>query len=694
MPDELLTPRDVARRLGVTARTVQRWIATGRVAGVRIGGRVRVPAGALDALVRASDQPSDHEQALGPRPPHASDIRPIRTLLVANRGEIAARIARTAHRLGLRVVGVHAPDEGPVGGLDDAREVPGYLDGQAIIAAARATGADAIHPGYGFLSENGGFASAVEAAGLVWVGPPAAAIAAMGDKAAARRRVADLGVPILPGYDGAAQDDVTLRAEAERIGWPLLVKPSAGGGGKGMRVVRGADELPEALAASRREAARAFGNDRLILERFLTGPRHVEVQVLFDAHGTGVHLGERDCSAQRRNQKVVEEAPAPSVTPELRERLGRAALAAAAGIGYVSAGTVEFLVADDGTFAFLEMNTRLQVEHPVTEEVTGIDLVEEQLRIAEGHPLRFAGDAVRLRGHAIEARVYAEDPEEGFLPATGRIELLRWPEREGVRVDAGIRAGDRVLDRYDPMLAKVIAHAPTRDEARRLLVDALRETRILGVRTNVRFLRWLLETPEAVNGEIRTDTIAGHPVPTAPVPDDAAWEAAARALLPGSVPLPDTAGSTGPWGGGWRLNGPPVLRLRCGAGERTVAIARPGADGDAGPVVAARDGVAHVDVDGRSVEFTVARPPTVEEAVRHAGAETGFATLTAPMPGRVISVRATPGASVEARDPVVIIEAMKMEHAVTSPIAGTVSSLAVREGQQVQRGDLLAEVSA
>jgi acetyl/propionyl-CoA carboxylase alpha subunit len=300
---------------------------------------------------------------------------------------------------------------------------------------------------------------------------------------------------------------------------------------------------------------------------------------------------------------------------------------------------------------------------------------------------------VQLRGHAIEARVYAEDPEEGFLPATGRIELLRWPDRDGVRVDAGIREGDRVLDRYDPMLAKVIAHGATRDEARRRLIDALGETRILGVRTNLRFLRWLLQTPEATTGEIRTDTIAGLRVPPAPVPDDAAWEAAGRALLAVAPPSRGAADERGPWGGGWRLNGAPMLRLRSDGEERTVAIAAAGG-GEAGPAVAARGGVAHVDVEGRSTEFTVAPAPTVEEAVRHAAAETGFAALVAPMPGRVIAIRAALGAAVQPRDPVVFIEAMKMEHAVTSPIAGTVSSLAVREGQQVQRGDLLAEVSA
>jgi 3-methylcrotonyl-CoA carboxylase alpha subunit len=705
MPDEPLTPRQVAERLGVTPRTVQRWITSGRLPAVRVGGRMRVPAEAIGAVIEAPPpamgEPRDGLRAGDGGGATRGPVRPIRTLLIANRGEIATRVARTAHRLGMRVIGVHAPGDPAAEGIDQALPVASYLDPGAILAVARATGADAIHPGYGFLSENAAFAAAVEAGGLRWVGPPPSAIAAMGDKSAARRRVAALGVPVLAGYDGAAQDDATLRREARRIGWPILVKPSAGGGGKGMRVVRGPAELGEALGSARREALRAFGDDRLILERFLSGPRHIEVQVLFDAHGSGVHLGERDCSAQRRNQKIVEEAPGPSVTSELRADLGAAALSAAAGIGYVGAGTVEFLVADDGSFAFLEMNTRLQVEHPVTEAVTGHDLVEEQLRVAEGLPLAFGQASVSITGHAIEARLYAEDPEEGFLPATGRVELLRWPEGRGVRVDAGVRAGDVVSDRYDPMLAKVIVHGSTRDGARRGLVEALRATRILGVRTNLRFLRWLLETPEAIAGQIRTDSIAGMAVPHAPGPGDAAWEAAARLLLEEKMPTAGDGRPTGsasdPWGGGWRMNAAPALRLRSGAEERSVDVSRGGPLMTAprgGPAAVAASGVAFVDVDGRSTEFIVAPPPTVEDAVRHAASQEGLAALVAPMPGRVIAVRASVGQAVDARQAIVVIEAMKMEHAVTTPIAGTVTGLFVSKGRQVQRGDLLAEVSA
>ncbi|MCC6619257.1 MAG: helix-turn-helix domain-containing protein, partial [Chloroflexi bacterium] len=377
MRDEL-TPREVAEELGVAVRTVQRWIASGRLPAQRIGSRVRVSRSSLSAVAG--------EQA-APRGEHL----PIRTLLIANRGEIVERIARSARGLGVRTIGVHATDERAPSGVDEAHPITTYLDAEALLEVARRSGADALHPGYGFLAESAAFASAVTRAGLRWIGPPASAIAAMGDKAAARQRADAAGARTVPGYDGDVQDDATLQREAERIGFPLLVKPSAGGGGKGMHVVRVAADLAEALGAARREAARAFGDDRLILERYLSGSRHVEIQVLFDTHGHGVHLGERDCSAQRRNQKVVEEAPAPSVSPELRERMGAAAVRAAAAVGYASAGTVEMLLADSGEFFFLEMNTRLQVEHPVTEAVTGRDLVADQLRIASGATLEEIG---------------------------------------------------------------------------------------------------------------------------------------------------------------------------------------------------------------------------------------------------------------------------------------------------------------
>ena len=667
MPEDL-TPRQVADELGVTVRTVQRWIADGRLPATRVGSRVRVSRSSLSAVAeRASSVPEPGR---------------IRTLLVANRGEITARVARTAHRLGMRVVGIHAPDDRPPDSVDESHEVQGYLDGAATIAVAQRTGADALHPGYGFLAENPDFARAVAAAGLRWVGPPADAIAAMGDKAEARRRAAANGVPTVPGYDGPDQRDATLAAEAERTGYPLLVKPSAGGGGKGMRVVRASTDLGEALVGARREAHRSFGDDRLILERFLEGSRHVEMQVLFDAAGRGIHLGERDCSAQRRNQKIVEESPAPSVNADLRERMGAAALAVAVAAGYVNAGTVEMLLTDDGEFFFLEMNTRLQVEHPVTEAVTGRDLVGDQLAIAAGATLADLGLAQppAFRGHAIEARLYAEDPDSGFLPATGRLALVRWPD--GVRIDTGVAQGDVVGDRYDPMLAKLIAHGATRREALDRMLAALHDTTVLGVRTNLRFLRWLLDRPEMREGEVRTDTIAGLELPGPPAIDEAHWQAAASLAA---------TGSTDPWTDGWRLNARAVRRMRQGDEERAVADSVAEHE-----VTAVRDGATvHVDVDGQSVEFGLAEPPTVESTAAHAAAsDEGTSVLTAPMPGRVIALRAVEGQSIRAGASVVVIEAMKMEHAVVSPIEGVVERLTVREGEQVERGAVVAEIVA
>jgi excisionase family DNA binding protein len=654
MPSEDLTPRQVAERLGVTVRTVQRWISSGRLPAHRVGARMRVSPSALG-------DPSAH---------------PIRSLLIANRGEIAARIARTARRLGMETIAVHTADERVPDGMDRVARIASYLDGDALIDAARRTGADAVHPGYGFLAENAAFAQAVIDAGLVWVGPPPGAIGAMGDKAEARRRAAEQGVPVVSGYDGADQSNETLRGEAFRIGLPILVKPSAGGGGKGMRVVRDVADIESSLSAARREAKAAFGDERLILERYLAGPRHVEIQVLCEAHGIGLHLGERDCSSQRRNQKIVEEAPAPAVGPELRARMGEAALRVAASVGYVNAGTVEFLLTDDGQFHFLEMNTRLQVEHPVTEAVTGRDLVADQLRVAAGEPLGIRQRDIRLSGHAIEARLYAEDPEAGFLPSTGRVARLVWPE--GVRVDAGVREGDLVSDRFDPLLAKLIAHGRTRSEALSRLRGGLEATTLVGVRTNLHFLRWLLAAPFFVEGQTRTDTLGQVELPKPATPSDADWRAAARALLP----------DRGIWASGWRLNAEATVLLRSGDELRRVV---PAVD----PSSAVRDGgTAFVDVEGQSVDFRLAPAPTVDEAARHAASRSGTAVLSAPMPGRVIAIPRPEGASVREHEPVVVIEAMKMEHAVVAPLTGRVARLSVRLDQQVQRGDELGEVSA
>ncbi|HEY8178901.1 MAG TPA: biotin carboxylase N-terminal domain-containing protein [Candidatus Limnocylindria bacterium] len=677
MADDALTPREVAERLGVTVRTVQRWVVDGRLPAIRVGGRLRVSPGAL-ASVRDVNPAAAAARAGG--------TRRITAVLIANRGEIAVRIARTLRRLGVRSIGIHAADDRPPEGLDLVLAVPAYLDAEAIVDVAQRNGVDAIHPGYGFLSENAAFAQAVEEAGMVWIGPPAHAIDAMGDKAAARRTAAAHGVPVPPGYDGVAQDDATLLDAAARIGLPVLVKPAAGGGGKGMHVVRDASDLPDALASARREAAGAFGDDRLIIERLLDGPRHVEVQFLFDGHGNGVHLGERDCSAQRRHQKIVEESPGPAVDATLRDRMGDAAVTVAAAVGYEGAGTVEFLLDDAGGIHFLEMNTRLQVEHPVTEAVTGRDLVADQLRIAAGDPLGVEQSQVRFAGHAIEARLYAEDPAAGFLPAAGRVLGLRWPA--GVRVDTGIRQGDQVTDRYDPLLAKVIVHGDDRSAALAAMRGALSEAMVLGVRTNLSYLRWLFEQPAMCDGEMRTDTIDRMPLPAPPAPDERDWAAAAAGaasggLLPGDV-----------WGGGWRANALPAVRLRHDQEERTVQLPGQGPDVDRVAVDTAARAV-HVEVAGQSLEFAIAAAPTVDEAVRHAATHPeGHAALLAPMPGRVVAVRAVAGASVEAHATVVVIEAMKMEHAVTTPIAGVVGNLVVREGDQVQRGDLLAEVVA
>jgi excisionase family DNA binding protein len=681
MADEL-SPSQVAARLGTTTRSVQRWISSGALPARRVGTRWRVASDAIVAFVAAAhgEQPPIGQPPIG-QPP----IVALHRVFVANRGEIAARIRRTCDRLG--IAAVVPPPEG--------RHAIDLLDIDAVVRAAVAAGADALHPGFGFLAENADFARAVTAAGIRWVGPPPAAIRSMGDKAAARRLAASLGIPVIPGYDGADQADARLAAEARRIGWPLLVKPAAGGGGKGMHAVRTAEELAAAISMARREAHTAFGDDRLILERLIAGPRHVEIQVLFDASGRGVHLGERDCSIQRRHQKVLEETPSPAVDPDLRSEMGAAALRLAAEVDYVSAGTVEFLLDDEGAFHFLEMNTRLQVEHPVTELVTGLDLVAEQLAIAAGEPLRHAQavlDRAR-RGHAVEVRLYAEDAEAGFLPATGTVKRLAWPDGPGIRVDAGIDEGDAVTPRFDPMLAKIVAHAATRDEALDRLTAALDDTVVLGLITNLRFLRWLVRKDVVRDGEARIDTLERIWPPDdwpahAGIPDGA-WHAAAARVLA------RTAGSSDPWTGGWRLNAAPVLRLTADDGvDRRVVGGSTDADGETASPVSVDDGDrVHVDVAGRSVAFRLALAPDEERSARHAighGADAGPSDLTAPMPGSVLALHASPGDRVDAGDPVVTLEAMKMEHVVAVPRSGMVTDVAVAVGEQVVRGQRLA----
>jgi excisionase family DNA binding protein len=664
---EELGPRAAAERLGATTRTVQRWIATGQLPGRRVGGRWRVAIDALDAFV--AREPVE--------PPRAA---PIRTVFVANRGEIAARITRTCDRLGVRAV---VP-------ITEGRGAVDLLAIDAVVAAAAASGADAVHPGFGFLAENAAFAEAVLAAGLRWVGPPPAAIRTMGDKSAARRLANELGVPIVPGYDriaAANQSDAALRRAAKRIGLPLLIKPAAGGGGKGMRIVRTLDGFADALVGARREALAAFADDRLILERLIEGPRHVEVQLLFDARGNGVHLGERDCSIQRRHQKVLEESPSPAVNVKTRKQLTDWSLAIGRAVGYVGAGTCEFLLGDGGDAYFLEMNARLQVEHPVTEAVTWRDLVADQLRIAAGEPLGFGQGEVASRGHAIEVRLYAEDAESGFLPATGRIEALEWPAGEGIRVDAGVGLRTEVGGRFDPMLAKIIAHGPDRPEALARLAGALDRTVLLGLTTNLRFLRWLVRQPLVMAGQARIDSLEQTWPPAdwaaqSAIPDSA-WEAAARAL----------------GAGGWRLNAPPTVRLSAEGIEHPTAVHRDGppeADRH-DPRVAVAGQVAHVDVGGRSVAITAAAPPDVDRAARAAAAHAhagGPSEITAPMPGAVVAVHVALGDTVEPGDPLLTLEAMKMEHVVAATDPGRVSEIHVRAGAQVTRGQLVVVVEA
>ncbi len=665
---EELSPSEAAKRLGTTTRSVQRWIKLGKLPARRVGGRWRVACDALDAFASASEGRIAEDPQAG---------RAIRRLFIANRGEIANRIRRTTERLG--IVAIEPPTVG-AGAID-------LLDIDAVVTAARTAGADAVHPGFGFLAENAAFADAVEAAGIAWIGPQASAIRAMGDKAAARHLAGKLGVPTVPGYDGADQSDAALTRAAKRVGFPLLVKPVAGGGGKGMRTVREPSHLADALASARREAVSAFDDDRLILERFIEGPRHIEVQVLFDAHGTGIHLGERDCSTQRRHQKVLEETPSPAVTPAIRERLTGYALQLAAAVGYRSAGTCEFLLTDRGEVFFLEMNTRLQVEHPVTEAVTGLDLVEQQIRIAEGHRLGVAQPEVDAAlaggGHAIEVRLYAEDAEDGFLPATGRVERLTWPAGLGIRVDAGIEEGAAVGSRFDPMLAKMIAHGVDRAEALARLRRALDETVVLGLTTNLRFLRWLVREPALRDGQMRIDTL-GRIWP----PDD--W--AARAVIP-EIAWQAAARGLAAWGweGGWRLNGPPRVRLATEGAERMVTF--DAAAPRAASVVVAGN-VAHVDFAGRSIPFRVAAAPDDDRAARVAASHHGggLVEIVAPMPGSILAMHVAVGATVEAGDAVATLEAMKMEHAVAATIPGRIAELRARPGDQVARGDVLAVV--
>jgi acetyl/propionyl-CoA carboxylase alpha subunit len=648
-------------------------------------------------------------------------------VLVANRGEIARRVFATCRRLGVSTVAVYSdPDASaafvgeadvaiPLGGASPAES---YLRGDAILAAAARAGADAIHPGYGFLSENAAFAQSVIDAGLTWIGPSPEAIAAMGSKTEARDRMERAGVPVLPGARLDGEVDGALRALADGIGFPLLVKASAGGGGKGMRLVDAPADLAVALDGARREAASAFGDPTVFLERFAPRARHVEIQIVGDAHGRVCSLHERDCSVQRRHQKVIEEAPSPAVTPELRASMGAAAVAAGEALGYVGAGTVEFLLTEDGEFFFLEVNTRLQVEHPVTELVTGLDLVELQLLVAEGRELPAAAVEPALEGHAVEARLYAEDPANGFLPAIG--DLARFSVPPTVRVDSAIDGAARISPHYDPMIAKVIAHGATRAEAVRKLADALRRAEIHGLTTNRDFLVRVLTHREFAAGEADTSFLERHDPAALAAPllrDEQLRCAAAAAALAAQAARRREARVLGGLPSGWRNN--PSVPQRADFGDGLVVeyvLARSGAiaslrvgetELEAPRLHGATPGEVDLEVAGVRRRYRVRSGPggavfvntdegqlDLIEAPRfpegsHA-AQPG--SLESPLPGRVVRVMVEAGATVEAGEPLLIVEAMKMEHEIVAPARGPLVELRVAEGAQVETGTVLAVI--
>jgi 3-methylcrotonyl-CoA carboxylase alpha subunit len=652
----------------------------------------------------------------------------IRKLLIANRAEIACRIARSAKRLGVRVVAVYSEADAGAAHVRAADEAyllgppppaQSYLDSAKLVAIAQRAGCDAVHPGYGFLSENAEFAAAVEKAGLAFVGPPPSAIAAMGSKAASKTRMAKAGVPVLPGYEGDDQSLERFEREAAQLGFPLIVKPSGGGGGKGMQIVRAAGELKPALEAAQRLAARSFGDANLLLERYLPAPRHVEVQVFADAQGRVVHLFDRDCSVQRRHQKLLEEAPAPGIPDDVRARLHAAACTVAREIGYRGAGTVEFLYAD-GAFYFMEMNTRLQVEHPVTELVTGVDLVEWQLRIAAGEPLPLAQHEIRVRGHAVEARVCAEDPSKGFVPSAGTLRVAHWPAAEsGVRVDAGFESGDVVPTHYDSLLGKVIGSGGTRAEAIAQLVRGLAGVRLAGVTTNAGWLARAAAHPAFRAGEVSTAFVAEHGAALLSGGADAEEQAciAGAALLASLAPASERVS---PWdlADGFRVNLPArvALRLKRGKQELELALRREGpaaiaaACGDArvrlegvrsdGAWLRARLASSGAGVDAfvagdRVTVWRGADASTFDVVDEHAaagGAHHVAGSLATPLPGVVIRVAVKVGERVKAGDLLVVVEAMKMEHAIRAPHDGVVRAVKHRAGERVPEGAALIEL--
>ncbi|MFE1448712.1 ATP-binding protein [Streptomyces olivaceoviridis] len=628
------------------------------------------------------------------------------TVLVANRGEIAVRVIRTLRSLGVRSVAVfsdadadarHVREADTAVRIGPAPAAESYLSVERLLQAAARTGAQAVHPGYGFLAENAGFARACEEAGLVFIGPPADAIALMGDKIRAKETVQAAGVPVVPGGR-----DPELAEAARALGAPVLLKPSAGGGGKGMRLVRDMTVLEEEIAAARREARASFGDDTLLVERWVDRPRHIEIQVLADGHGNVVHLGERECSLQRRHQKIIEEAPSVLLDEETRAAMGEAAVQAARSCGYRGAGTVEFIVpgGDPSQYYFMEMNTRLQVEHPVTELVTGLDLVEWQLRVAAGEPLGFAQEDLRLTGHAVEARICAEDPARGFLPSGGTVLLLGEPQGDGVRTDSGLTEGTEVGSLYDPMLSKVIAYGPDRETALRKLRSALAETVILGVQTNAGFLRRLLAHPAVVAGELDTGLVERvvDDLVSTDVPEEV-YEAAAAVRLERLKPRAE--GWTDPFSvpSGWRLGGtlkPPVFHLRA---QDPVTYSPRGTHTVGGDrVTVTLDGVRHTfhragDWIGRDGDAWQVRDHDPVAASLNRAAHAGADSLTAPMPGTVTVVKVAVGDEVTAGQSLLVVEAMKMEHVISAPHAGTVAELDVTPGTTVAMDQVLAVIT-
>jgi len=653
-----------------------------------------------------------------------------RKVLIANRGEIAVRIMRACRELGIGTVAVYSEadrqalhvrvaDEAYLIGPPPAAE--SYLRADTIITVAKRCGAEAIHPGYGFLSERAHFAHACADAGIVFIGPPADAIERMGSKIESKRLAVLHDVPVVPGYDGDDQSTATLQREAERIGYPLLIKASAGGGGKGMRVVQRADDFAAALEGAKREAKAAFGDDAVLLEKLILRPRHVEIQVFGDAHNNTVYLGERECSIQRRHQKIVEESPSVALTPELRARMGAAAVRVAQAVGYRNAGTVEFMLDEQGEFYFLEMNTRLQVEHPVTEGVTGLDLVQLQLAVAAGEPLPFAQDDVALRGHALEVRIYAEDPIT-LLPSIGHVALFNPPEGPGVRNDAGIASGDEVSVNYDPMLAKLIVTALTRNAAIGRLRRALDEYAILGVTSNIPLLQAIAAHPAFIVGDTTTDFLQTHAIADKlqerqPVPD-AVLFAAALSELESSAQLAE------PWEQLWRLAGAP-RRLAFNVGEQHYSIHASQTTGHAWQlqingtnhdvrVVARRGNAMTVDIGGVHTTLHIARDQTdilvgwqgcnyrvqpeqplsidALDATHHS--LPGHANLEAPMPGTIIKVLVQAGDQVAAKQPLIVMEAMKMEHTIVAPYEAVVTAIPFSPGQLVSGGATLIELDA